>query len=132
MNILVLSSTCSKIFRWNSHFHPVVRIFVEHWGNNLQIYPNFALFSTLGGWTSTTIFSGEQIKFHVSKFGWRPKKKKVFTVNGTLFFPQIRRRTKKKVFTKNGTLFSSNSNEDLRLDAQRNQIIGGDADEDHT
>ena len=27
----------------------VVRIFVEHWGDNLQFYPNFALFSTLGG-----------------------------------------------------------------------------------
>ena len=23
-------------------------IFVEHWGDNLQFYPNFALFSTLG------------------------------------------------------------------------------------
>ena len=27
---------------------PVVPIFVEHWGDNLQFYPNFALFSTLG------------------------------------------------------------------------------------
>ena len=26
-----------------------VPIFVEHWGDNLQFYPNFALFSTLGG-----------------------------------------------------------------------------------
>ena len=25
-----------------------VQIFVEHWGDNLQFYPNFALFSTLG------------------------------------------------------------------------------------
>ena len=26
-----------------------VPVFVEHWGDNLQFYPNFALFSTLGG-----------------------------------------------------------------------------------
>ena len=26
-----------------------VPIFFEHWGDNLQFYPNFALFSTLGG-----------------------------------------------------------------------------------
>ena len=41
-------------------------------------------------------------------------------------------KTKKKVFTRNGTLFSSNSSRDLRSDAHQNQIIGGDADEDHT
>ena len=46
-------------------------------GDNLQFYPNFALFSTLGGQTLITIFLGEQIK-------WRPKKK-VFTKNKTLF-----------------------------------------------
>ena len=38
----------------------------------------------------------------------------------------------KKVFTKNGTLFSPNSSGDLRSDAHRSQIFGGDADEDHT
>ena len=27
----------------------VVPIYVDHWGDNLQFYPNFALFSTLGG-----------------------------------------------------------------------------------
>ena len=26
-----------------------VQIFAEHWGDHLQFYPNFALFSTLGG-----------------------------------------------------------------------------------
>ena len=41
-------------------------------------------------------------------------------------------KTKKKVFTRNGTLFSSNSSTDLRLDTHQSQIIGGDADEDHT
>ena len=39
---------------------------------------------------------------------------------------------KKKVFSKNGTLFSPNSSGDLRSDAHQSQIIGGDADVDHT
>ena len=40
-----------------------VPIFIEHWGgNNLQFYPNFALFSTLGGdELRPRFFSGEQI-----------------------------------------------------------------------
>ena len=41
-------------------------------------------------------------------------------------------KTKKKVFTKNETLFSPNSGEDLRSDALQSQIIGEDADADHT
>ena len=32
----------------------------------------------------------------------------------------------------NGTLFSLNSGKDLRSDAHQSQIIGGDADIDHT
>ena len=39
---------------------------------------------------------------------------------------------KKKVFTENGTLFSPNSSGHLRSDAHQSQIIGGDADVDHT
>ena len=39
---------------------------------------------------------------------------------------------KKEVFTKNGTLFSPNSGGDLRSDAHKSQIIGRDADVDHT
>ena len=39
---------------------------------------------------------------------------------------------KKKVFTKNGTLFSPNSGGHLRSDAHKSQIIGGDADINHT
>ena len=39
---------------------------------------------------------------------------------------------KKKVFTKNGTLFSPNSSGHLRSGAHQSQIIGGDADVDHT
>ena len=64
-------------------------------GDNLQFYPNFALFSTLGGWTSTTIFSGKHIK-------WRSKKK-VFTKIGSLFLPELK----------------------WRPDADPSQIIGG-------
>ena len=41
-------------------------------------------------------------------------------------------KTKKKVFTKNGSLFSPNSRGDLLSDAHQSQIIGGDADVDHT
>ena len=76
-------------------------------GDNLQFYPNFALFSTLGGMNlEHDLFSGEQIK-------WRQKKKE-------------------KIFTTNETIFSANSGEDLRSDAHQSQIIGGDADEDLT
>ena len=35
---------------------PVVPIYVEHWGNNLQFYPNFDLFSRFVGKEVTTIF----------------------------------------------------------------------------
>ena len=41
-------------------------------------------------------------------------------------------KTKNKVFTKNGTLFSPNFSGDLRSDAHQSQIIGGDADVNHT
>ena len=58
-------------------------------GDNLQFYPNFALFSRLGGEPRPRFFSAEQIN---------------------------RRRKRKKVFTKNGTLFSPNSGKDLRSD----------------
>ena len=45
------------------HQLAVVQIFVEHWrGDNLQFYPNFALFSTLGDGPQLRFFSGEQIK----------------------------------------------------------------------
>ena len=48
------------------------------------------------------------------------------------FFSRIQVKTKKKVFTRNGTLFLSTDLIDLRSDAHQSQIIGGDADEDHT
>ena len=100
----------------------MVLIFVEHWGNNLQFYPNFALFSTLGG------MNLDQDFFQVSKLS-EDQKKKTSSPEMEHFFSRIQVKTKKKVFTRNGTLFLST---DLRLDAHQSQIIGRDADEDHT
>ena len=48
---------------------PGVQIFVEHWGNNLQLYPNFALFSTLQGMNLDHDF------FQVSKLSEEQKKR---------------------------------------------------------
>ena len=80
-------------------------IFVEHWGDNLQFYPNFALFSTLGGMNLDHDFA------QVSK---------------------LSKDQKKRVFTKNRTLFSRNSSAHLRSDAHQSQIIGRDANVDNT
>ena len=44
----------------------------------------------------------------------------------------VNTKKKKKVFTINGTLFFPNSSVDLRSDAHQSQIIEGDADQDHT
>ena len=84
----------------------MVQIFVEHWGDYLQFYPNFALFSTLEG------MNLDQDFFQVSELSEDQKKK--------------------KFFTRNETLFPSNSSTDLRSDALQSHIIGRDADEDHT
>ena len=76
-----------------------VPIFFEHWGDNLQFYPNFALFSTLGGMNLDHDF------FQVSKLSEdqkkrsSPKMKHFFSPNSGEDPP------KTKVFTKNGTLF---------------------------
>ena len=74
-------------------------------GDNLQFYPNFALFLTLGGMNLDHDF------VQMSKLN-EDQKKKVFTKDGRLFFP--------------------NSSEYQRSDADQSQIIGGDADADHT
>ena len=83
-----------------------VPIFVEHWGDNLQFYPNFALFSTLGGMNLDHDF------VQVSKLSKNQKKTKFFTTNETLFSP--------------------NSSGQLRSNAHQSQIIGGNADVDHS
>ena len=89
----------------------------------MQFYPNFAPFSTLEG------MNLDHDVVQVSKLS--EDKKKVITKNGTLFSPNSGK-AQKKVFTKNGTLFFLNSSEHLRSDAHQSQIIGGDADVDHT
>ena len=79
-------------------------------GDNLQFYPNFALFSTLGGWTSTTILfrCGNSVK---------TKKK----ANGTHFFPQIQVKRKKRSSTRIEHFFSLN----LRSDVHPSKLVGG-------
>ena len=106
-------------------------IFVEHWGDNLQFYLNFALFSTLGGMNLDYVF------VQVWKFSEHQKKnangtlfcpnsgedqKKVFIKNRTLFSPNTGDdKIKKKVFNKNRTLFSQN----LRSDVHAFKLLGG-------
>ena len=92
----------------------------------MQFYPNIALFSTLGGMNLDHNF------FQVSKLSEDQKKRSPPKVEH--FFPRIQVKTKKlkKVFTKKGALFSPNSRGDLRSDAHQSQIIGGDANVDHT
>ena len=64
--------------------------------------------------------SSEDQKKVFTKHGTgKDQKKKVFTTNGRLFFPEFK-------------FFSPNSSRGLRSDAHQSQIIGGDADEDHT
>ena len=52
-------------------------------GDNLQFYPNFALFSTLGG------INLDHDSFQVNKLS-AEQKKKIFTKTGTLFFPEFK------------------------------------------
>ena len=74
----------------------------------------------------------DQDFFQVSKLR-EDRKKKGLHQKWNTFFPRIQRRPKtKKGFTRNGTLFPPNSSTDLRSDAHQSQIIGGDADKDHT
>ena len=60
------------------------------------------------------------------------KKKKVFTKNGTLFSPNSGEDQKKRSLPKIKHFFSPNSTGHLRSDVHQRQIIGGDADVDHT
>ena len=47
---LRFSQKNESVFVYNvSIGQSVVPIYIEHWGDNLQFYPNFVLFSTLGG-----------------------------------------------------------------------------------
>ena len=76
----------------------VVQIFVEHWGDNSQFFPNFALFPTLGE------MNLDQDFFQVSKLSKDQKKRSS---------PEME------------NFFSPNSSTDLPSDAHQSQIIGG-------
>ena len=81
---------CKSSILVKSHWIIIGNLFQFSWqwcrsllsigGDNLQFYHNFALFSTLGGWTSTTILlrCGNLVK---------TKEK---NANGTLFLPEFR------------------------------------------
>ena len=71
---------------------PGVPIFVEHWGNILQFYPNFVLFSTFGGEEPQLRFFFQASKLSKDqKINSSPKMKE--------FFPRIQMKTKeRKVF----------------------------------
>ena len=71
----------------------------------------------------------DQDFFQVSKLSEHQKKRRSSPEMEHFFSPNSGEDQKKKVFTRNGTLFLST---DLRSDAHQSQIIGGDADEDHT
>ena len=86
----------------------MVPIFVEHWGDNLQFYPNFAHFSTLGGMNLDHDF------FQVSKLS--EDQKKGLHQNWKSFFPEFK--------CCRPTLSDS--------DADQGHIIEGDADVDHS
>ena len=96
-----------------------MQIFFEHWGgDNLQFYPNFALFSTLGGMNLDHDF------FQVSKLS-EDQKKKIFTKNGTLF-SRIQVETCAQMHTRVKLLEGMQMKTILKLLGEYSQIIGGD------
>ena len=106
-------------------------------GDTLQFYPNFALFSTLEGMNLDHDFvqvwnlvkTKKKCKWNTffPKFRWRPKKKEVF-IKIEYFFSQFQVKTKKKVLeTRLEHFFLQFS-----LRCTPIQIIGGDADVDHS
>ena len=94
-------------------------------GYSLQFYPNFALFSTLGGDEPWPRFcSGERIK-------WRLKKRRRSSSKMEHFVSQIQAKTKKKGPTPFFPEFKWTPTLTCTV-AQQSQIIEGDADVDHT
>ena len=89
------------------HFTPILPYF-QHWGDEPR--PRF--------------FSGKQMKRRAKKRS-SPEIKHVFTPNSSVD-------QKKRASPKMEHLFSPNSSGDLRSDARQSQIIGGNADVDHT
>ena len=94
-------------------------------GDNLQFYPNFALFSTLGG------MNLDHNLFQVGKLSEDQKKKGLHQKWNT-FFPEFRWKPKKKVFTKSGTLFFPEFKWRPALICRPESNYWGDADVDHT
>ena len=135
----------SLVGRWglfDKLMHNMVKHYKQGWrslfsigGDDLQFYPNFALFSILGGdKPRPRFFSGKWIR-------WRPKQKKVFTKIGRVFFfansSEDQKIKNKKVFTRIGRVFFPEfkccrpTSSDPHAD--QSQIIGGgDADVDQS
>ena len=90
-------------------------------GDNLQFYPKFALFSTLGGMNLDHDF----FFFQVSKLSEDQKKMSSPKVEHFFSPNSGEDQYKKKVFTKRRNTFFPNSSGDLRSDAHQSQIIGG-------
>ena len=86
--------------------------------------PILPYFRNWGGWTSTTILfrCANQVK----------TKKRDLYQNWNTFFPKFRWRPKKKFSPKMKYFFFPNSSGHLRSDAHQSQIMGWDADVDHT
>ena len=76
----------------------VVQISVEHWGDNLQFYPNFALFSTLGG------MNIDQDFFQVSKLS-EDQKQRSSPEMEHFFSPNFGKDQKKGIHQKWNTFF---------------------------
>ena len=123
-----------------------VPIFVELWGDNLQFYPNFALFSTLEGMNLNHNF------VQVSKLS-EDQKKRSSPRTENLFSPNSGEdQTKKVLYKKVEHFFSPNSGNDQKKRSSpkvehffpripvdtyaqmhtRVKSLGGDADVDHT
>ena len=96
----------------------VVRIFVEHWGDNLQFYPNFALFSTLGG------LNLDQDFFQVNKSS--EDQKKGLPQKWNTLYPRIQVQTCAQMHTKVKLLEGMQMKTILKLLGGYSQIIGGD------
>ena len=107
-----LARLCSRIYQYYSQW---CKSLLSIGGDNLQFYPNFALFLTLKGINLDHDF------FQVSKLSEDQTMEHFFSPNSD----EDRKKKKKKVFTKNGTLFSPNTGKDLRSGAHQSQIIGG-------
>ena len=71
-------------------------------GDNLQFYPNFALFSTWGDEPRPRFCLGEQIKWRPTK---KKRKKEVFIKTETLFSPNLGEDQKKGLHQKSNTFF---------------------------